>query len=633
MHGSLVHLQARASSTREAMSLTRLGHGFRRSRFSRGRGGGDWNIQQRPLPDIPRSAAAAAATDCGARDGKVETAHQSTGEPLYDEVETPAEGEVGRQGIVNVKPVCSSSAEHIYATILDGDLTDLGGLDRGRDAELEEGGGEEEGRGEVKGAEEGGGGKQKATSPEEEEEEKYEDEEKEGRGGGEEEGGRGEEEGPEEGGGGKQKATSPEEEEEKEEDEEREGEEGRRGRAKQNAAGDSHVDNVQELKVHTTSGSPTGSDTISPCVSAALIHSSTQHRSSMEVGGDQLHVHCVQEQTDHCVEAMRALSWCGAPFSKLLSGSLGAEAGSLGPRRCVSYDGASVGSFEVNSTVSVCGFEGQAPAGSYSARSQSSGYLSPQIHCGKRHIASMNYLPGSSEATYYTKGGSSDGTSWCSFAADSSVSLSGFDRQTPAGFQSAYSQSVYMSPKIHCGEQRNASMNPSSKSSEATHPTGISEDTQTKATDSRSFFSVISVDFDHEYEEYDLSIASSHVQQNCNENSTLRHTQTPNPGARSSKGCEQRRGARSLMQNSLPILIAALIFSIAIATLILVSQGLHSDDDDGELRKPSCETMGLCQLTVGDTSSDTRSSLQQPSESNPNLHSPVALPHVGISAE
>ena len=631
MHGSLAHQQARAARTREAMSLTRLGHGFRRNRFSRGRGGGDWNIQQRPLPDIPRSAAAAAAaaTDFGARDGKVETAHQSTGEPLYNEVETPAEGEVGRQGIVNVKPVCSSSAEHIYATIRDGDLTDLGGLDRGRDAEREEGGGEEEGRGEEKGAEEGGGGKQKATSPEKEEE-KEEDEEKEGRGGGEEEGGRGEEEGPEEGRGGKQKATSPEEEEEKEEDEEK-GEGGRRGRAKQNAAGDSHVENIPELKVHTTSGSPTGSDTISPYALAALIHSSIQHRSFMEVGGDQVHVHCVQEQTDHCVEAMRALSWCGAPFSKLLSGSLGAEAGSLGPRRCVSYDGASVGSFEVNSTVSVCGFEGQAPAGSYSAHSQNSGYLSPQIHCGKHHIASVNYLPGSSEATYYTKGGS-DGTSWCSFATDSSVSFSGFDRQTPAGFQSAYSQSVYMSPKIHCGEQRIASKS-KSKSSEATHPTGISEDTQTKATDSRSFFSVISVDSDHEYEEYDLSIASSHVQQNCNDNSTLRHTQTQNPGARSSKGCEQRRGARNLMQNSLPILIAALIFSIAIATLILVSQGLHSDDDDGELRIPSCGTMGLCQLTDGDTSSDTTSSLPQPSESNPSLHSPVALPHVGISVE
>ena len=611
------------------MSLTRLGHGVRRNRFSRGRGGGDWNIQQRPLPDIPRSAAAAAA-DCGTRDRKVETAHQSTGESLYDEVETPAEGEVGSQGIVNVKPVCSSSAEHIYATIRDGDLTDFGGLDRGRNAELEEGGGEEEGRGEEKGAEEGGGGKQKAPSPEEEEEEKEEDEEKEGRGGGEEGGGRGEEEGPEDGAGGKQKATSPEEEEEeeKEEDEEKEGEGGRRGRAKQNAAGDSHVENVPELKVHTTSGSPTGSDTTSPNVSAALIHSSTQHRSSMEVGGDQLHVHCVQEQTDRCVEAMRALSWCGAPFSKFLSGSLGAGAGSLGPRRCASYDGASVGSFGVNSTVSVCGFEGQAPAGSYSAHSQNSGYLSPQIHCGKHHIASVNYLPGSSEATYYTKGGSSDGTSWCSFATDSSVSFSGFDRQTPAGFQS-----VYMSPKIHCGGQRIASMNPSSKSSEATHPTGISEDTQTKATDSRSFFSVISVYSDHEYEEYDLSIASSHVQQNCNENNTLRHTRTQNPGARSSKGCEQRRGARSLMQKSLPILIAALIFSIAIATLILVSQGLHSDDDDGELRKPSCETIGLCQLTVGDTSSDTRSSQQQRSESIPNLHSPVALPHVGISVE
>ena len=346
-----------------------------------------------------------------------------------------------------------------------------------------------------------------------------------------------------------------------------------------------------------------------------------------------MHVHCVQEQTDHCVEAMRALSWCGAPFSKLISSSLGAEAGPLGPRRCVSYDGASVGSFVVNSTVSVCGFEGQAPAGSYSAHSQNSGYLSPQIHCGKHHIASVNYLPGSSEATYYTKGRSSGGTSWCSFADDSSVSFSGFDRQTPAGFSSAYSQSVYMSPKIHCGAQRIASVNPSSKSSEATHPAGISEDTLTKATDSRSFFSVISVDSDHEYEEYDLSIASSHVQQNCNENSTLSHARTQKPRARSSKGCEQRRGRRRLMQKSLPILIAALIFSIAMATLILVSRCLYSDDDDGELRKPSCESTGLCQLTVGDTSSDTKSSLQQPSESNPGLHSPVALPHAGINVE
>ena len=164
MHGCLGHLQARAARTREEMSLTRLGHGFRRNRSSRGGGGGDWNIQQRPLPDIPRSAAA--ATDCETRDGKFETAYPSTGEPLYNEVETPADGEVGRREIVNVKPVCSSSAEHIYATIRDGDLTDLSGLDRGHDAEREEGGREEEGR---------GGGEGRGEEEEEEEEEEDED--------------------------------------------------------------------------------------------------------------------------------------------------------------------------------------------------------------------------------------------------------------------------------------------------------------------------------------------------------------------------------------------------------------------------------------------------------------------------